>query len=162
MGSRREQAVKAEADRLAKDLFDAAQAKQAEADGLASRQNFAAATPAYQDAAERYMEAAGRAQMAHEAKTQADTAKARMLAEKQRAYQAAPEFSVAAAEEKQANASYERLAYKEAAEKFRSAEMLFARAVAKPAPGPPPRGEPPAPTPAPSPPPRPRPTPSPF
>ena len=115
-----------------------------DADGLAGRQNFAAATPAYQDAAERYMEAAGRAQMVNEAKTQADSARARMLAEKQRAYQGAPEFSVAAAEERQANASYERLAFRDAAEKFRAAEMHYASAT-KPGPAPTPKQDPPAP-----------------
>jgi hypothetical protein len=134
MEARRDQAVKAEADRLAKTLFDAGQTKQAEATTLASRQSFAAATKAYQDAAERYREAADRARIMREARAQADSAKTRMLSEKQRAFQNAPEFSSAEAEEKQANASYDRLAYKEAADKFSLAETLYAKAKAVPTP----------------------------
>ena len=53
----RQQALAAEANRLAREVFDQAQARQVEADGLASRQDLAAATRAYQDAAERYGEA---------------------------------------------------------------------------------------------------------
>jgi len=61
--TRREEAIAAEADRLAKDIFAAAQAKHVEADGLAARQSFAAAARAYEEATERYAEAsaAGRA-----------------------------------------------------------------------------------------------------
>jgi hypothetical protein len=78
-----------------------------------------------------------------------------MLAEKQRANQSAPEFLAAVFEERQANSLYDRLAYKDAAEKFRTAETLFAKAAGR---EPSPRTPPP---PAPSP-PRPRPMPSPF
>jgi hypothetical protein len=146
MEARRDQAVKAEADRLAKNLFDAGQTKQAEATTLASRQSFVAATKAYQDAAERYREAADRARIMREARAQADSAKTRMLSEKQRAFQSAPEFSSAEAEERQANASYDRLAYKEAADRFSSAETLYAKAKAVPTP-PVPTPESPAPKP---------------
>jgi hypothetical protein len=125
--NRRDQAVKAEANRLAKDLFDVAQAKQAEAEGLAGRQNFAAASQAYQDATDRYLEAILRTQVVREARAHADSAKARMLAEKQRARQDSPDFKAALAEEKQATSLYEQLAYKEAAERFRAAELLFAK-----------------------------------
>jgi len=61
--TRHEEAIAAEADRLAKDIFTAAQAKHVEADGLAARQSFAAAARAYDEATERYAEAtaAGRA-----------------------------------------------------------------------------------------------------
>jgi serine/threonine protein kinase len=127
MEARRDQAVKAEADRLAKNLFDAGQTKQAEATTLASRQSFAAATKAYQDATERYREAADRARIMSEARAQADSAKVRMLVEKQRADQTGPEFSAAEAEERQANASYENFAYKEAADRFAIAETLYAK-----------------------------------
>ncbi|MGH9365717.1 MAG: hypothetical protein ACRD1B_10715, partial [Thermoanaerobaculia bacterium] len=127
--ARREQAVKAEADHLAKDLFNAAHAKQAEADGLAGRQNFAAANLAYQDAAERYMEAALRAQVVREARAQADSAKTRMLIEKLKAGSDSPEFKAGLVEERQGIALYEQLAYKEAAERFRTAETLFTRAA---------------------------------
>jgi predicted Ser/Thr protein kinase len=56
--TRREEAIAAEADRLAKDLFAVAQTKHVEADGLAARQSFAAAARAYDEATERYAEAA--------------------------------------------------------------------------------------------------------
>jgi predicted Ser/Thr protein kinase len=150
---RRTQASAVEASRFAKDLFDAGEAKLTAGDGQARSQDFTAAKSAYQDAADRYMEAEHRAKSVHDAKTQADSAKARMLAEKERANQSAPEFLAAVFEERQANSLYDRLAYKDAAEKFRAAETLFAKASSRPAPPPPP---------APSQPGRPRPMPSPF
>ncbi|HYS16488.1 MAG TPA: protein kinase [Candidatus Binatia bacterium] len=61
VAARRQQALAAEADQLARDLFDQAQAKQVEGDGLASRKDLAAAARAYRDAAESYGEAAARA-----------------------------------------------------------------------------------------------------
>ena len=56
--ARRDEALAAEGDRLAKELFAAAQAKHVEADGLAARQNFAAAARTYEEAAEQYAQAA--------------------------------------------------------------------------------------------------------
>ena len=85
-----------------------------------------------------------------EARTQADGAKKRMLAEKERANQGAAEFKEAEAEERRGNSSYEKLAFRDAAEKFRAAEMLFVRAV-KPTVSAPQASPPPAP---PSPPPQ--------
>ena len=148
MLTRLDQAVKEEADRLAKGGFDAAQAMQAEAEALASRQSFTAAIQAYKDAAEGYRDAAERAQVVREARTRADSARARMLAEKQRALQAAPQFASAQAEERLAIDLYGRLAYKEAADRFRFAETLYASAadakrpqrLLQPRPAPPPPG----------------------
>jgi len=68
VAARRQQALAAEADQLARDLFDQAQARQVEGDGLASRKDLAAAARAYQDAAERYGEAAARARAARPAR----------------------------------------------------------------------------------------------
>ena len=69
------QAATAEAPReeenerqLARDLFDQAQIRQVEGDGLASRKELAAAARAYQDAAERYGEATARARAARPAR----------------------------------------------------------------------------------------------
>ena len=62
--ARRQQALAATADHLAKDVFDQAQARQVEADALESRQELAAAAQAYRDAAERYGEATLRARAA--------------------------------------------------------------------------------------------------
>jgi eukaryotic-like serine/threonine-protein kinase len=59
--TRRQEALVAEADKVARDVFDQAQAKQVEGDNLVSRKNLAAATRAYQEAADRYGEAVVRA-----------------------------------------------------------------------------------------------------
>jgi predicted Ser/Thr protein kinase len=135
----REQALKTEADSLAKDLFEAAHAKEAEGERLASAQNLTAARQTYQDAADRYEQAARRARPLREARTQADQARTRMLAEKQRARSDASDFGAAVAQEKQGDAMYQRLAFKEAADSFRSAADLFAKAAAltRPEPKPP-------------------------
>jgi hypothetical protein len=142
--------VKADAERFAKDLFQAGEAKLAEADGQVKGQSFTAANRTYHDAAERYMEASMRAHGVREAKAVADAAKTRMLLEKERANDGAQEFSAAVAEEKQGNTLYDKLAYKDAAERFRSAEVLFSKV--------PPKGEPPRSRPSQ----RPRSTPAPF
>ena len=139
--TRRDEAVKTEANRLAKDVFDAAQAKQAEAEGLVGRQNYSAASFAYQDAAERYMEATRRAERVREAKAQAESARTSMLARKEQADATSSDFANGLAEERQGNTLYERLAYREAIESFKSAEVSFAKAGVKspPAPLPPPK-----------------------
>src|SRR4030095_13339606 len=59
--TRRQEALAAEADKVARDVFDQAQAKQVEGDNLVSRKNLAAATRAHQEAADRYGEAVVRA-----------------------------------------------------------------------------------------------------
>jgi len=123
----REEAVRIEANRLAKDVFDAAQAKQAEAEGLLSRRNYAAASLAFQDVTGRYMEATRRTQGRRGDKSQAESARTRMLAEKQQANPAASDFASGLAEERQGNGLYDRLAYREATERFKSAEAFFDR-----------------------------------
>jgi hypothetical protein len=62
--ARREQALAADAENLARDAFDRAQARQVEGDGLARRQDLTGAAQAYRDAAERYGEAIARARAA--------------------------------------------------------------------------------------------------
>jgi len=66
--AQRQQALAAQADDLAKDLFDLAQARHGEADGLSKRQDLDAAARAYQDAAERYREATLQARASRAAK----------------------------------------------------------------------------------------------
>jgi len=66
--ARRQQALSVQADQLARDLFDQAQARQVEGDGLASRKDLAGAARAYQEAADRYGEAATRARAARPAR----------------------------------------------------------------------------------------------
>ena len=138
----RDQAVKAGADVLAKEVFTAAAAKEGEGERLMAGQNLVAATQAYRSAAEGYTEATRRAKPLQEAKAGADQARARMTAEKQRARQEASEFSAGVAQERQGTQSYERLAFKEASESFAAATALFAKAAARPPERPPQRPAP--------------------
>jgi tetratricopeptide (TPR) repeat protein len=68
VAARRQQALAAGADNLARDLFDRAQARQVEGDELASRKDLAGAARAYREAAERYGEAMSRARAARPAR----------------------------------------------------------------------------------------------
>ncbi len=68
VAAQRRQALAAEADQLARDSFDQAQARQVEGDGLASRKELAAAARAYRDAAEGYAAAERRARAARSVK----------------------------------------------------------------------------------------------
>jgi len=61
VAARRQEALTAEADKVAREVFDQAQAKQVEGDRLVSRNNLVAATRAYNEAADRYAEATVRA-----------------------------------------------------------------------------------------------------
>ena len=130
--ARRDDAVKVEADRLAKDMFEAGNSKVTEGDGLAAQQSFGPAAQAYQDAESRYAEAGRRSRVVAEARGAADQARVRMAAEKQRARQDAPEFVAAAALERQASQHYQRAAFKEASDSFAAATELFAKAAARP------------------------------
>jgi eukaryotic-like serine/threonine-protein kinase len=64
VAARRQEALATEADQLARDVFDQAQVRQLEGDGLASRQDLVGATRAYREAAERYGEAVIKARAA--------------------------------------------------------------------------------------------------
>jgi serine/threonine-protein kinase len=68
VAAQRRQALAAEADQLARDAFDQAQARQVEGDGLAGRKELAAAARAYRDAAEGYAAAERRARAARSVK----------------------------------------------------------------------------------------------
>jgi serine/threonine-protein kinase len=61
VAARRQEALTAEADKVAREIFDQAQAKQVEGDRLAGRNSLVAATRAYKEAADRYAEATVRA-----------------------------------------------------------------------------------------------------
>jgi tetratricopeptide (TPR) repeat protein len=135
----RDQAVKAGAEMLAKDLFASATARESEGDRLAGAQDIVAARQAYQDAAERYLEAGRRAKILQDAKVGADQARARMAAEKERAQPDAAEWNAATAQERQGTQQYQRLAFREAGESFANATALFAKAAARPPERPPER-----------------------
>ena len=68
VAARRQQALAAGADNLARDVFDRAQARQVEGDDMATRKDLAGAARAYREAAERYGEAMSRARAARPAR----------------------------------------------------------------------------------------------
>ena len=137
---RREQALKAGAEALAKEAFDAAVSRHTEADRLARGASVTAAIPAYEDAASRYVEAEHRAAAAGGLKAQAEAARDRMQGEKRRARGEGPEFAQALVHERQGTEAYQRLAFAGAVEQFARAADLFAKAAA-PAPSLDPRDE---------------------
>ena len=137
---RREQALKAGAEALAKEAFDAAVSRHTEADRLARGASVTAAIPAYKDAASRYVEAERRAAAAGGLKAQAEAARDRMQGEKRRARGEGPEFAQALVHERQGTEAYQRLAFAGAVEQFARAADLFAKAAA-PAPSLDPRDE---------------------
>jgi len=131
MSTARDEAVRVEADRFAKNLFDAAEAKQADAVGLFRRQKFTPAANAFQEAAGRYEEAAGQARTVRDAKARADRERTHMAAEKRAVTslgRATEAYRTAMADEAQAVSLYEQFAYKEAADKFKTAAESFERA----------------------------------
>jgi hypothetical protein len=125
----RQQALAVGADRLAREAFEGARAREGEAAALESQQNLAGAARAFQDASQRYAEALRRAQVARGAKAEADHARARMLAQKEGARPEAAEYRSAVTEEVQGEQAYERLAFKEAAGHYQAAHRLFSRAT---------------------------------
>jgi hypothetical protein len=132
----RDRAVKAEAPALAPESLAKAEASQAEGERLSTARDLAGATQAYQAAAERYGEAEKQAQTRREQRTEADAARAKMAAEKQRAAPDAADFARALELERQGSAMYSQLSFAEATKSFRSAGELFAKALPPPAPAP--------------------------
>jgi hypothetical protein len=105
------------------------EAKEQEAQWLAARKQAEQRQKAQRLAAvERERQSQAELIAISEAKKQADGAKVQMLTEKQRVSTFAPGYAEAQNEERQANALYERSSFNEAAEKYRSAAMLYARA----------------------------------
>jgi hypothetical protein len=141
VGAARERAAKADAPTLAADLLSKADASRSEGERLWAARDAAGSTKAYQTAAERYTEAEKQAQLKREQRTEADAARAKMAAEKQRAAQNAPDFGRALELERQGGTMYAQLAFTDATTSFRAAGELFARAVpvatTTPAPAPP-------------------------
>jgi hypothetical protein len=142
----RDRAIKAEAVALSSAALPRAEAAQAEGERLLAAGNLAAATQAYQEAAGRYGEAEQQAQVKREQRTEADTARAGMVAAKQRASTNAVEFPRAVDLERQGNSAYTQLAFADATTSFRAAGELFAKALPPPV-APPPVAPPAPPTP---------------
>jgi hypothetical protein len=147
----RDRAVNAEAPALAPESLAKAEASQVEGERLSTARDPAGATQAYQAAVERYGEAEKQAQTRRQQRTEADAARVKMAAEKQRAAPDATDFARAAELERQGSALYARLSFAEATTSFRAAGDLFAKALPPPAPAPsaPVAVAPPPPTPAP-------------
>jgi len=122
----REQAVKAEANRLAVTLFYAAEAKQHDAERLATAGQLRAAAATMRDAAARYEEAGRAAKAVGVERAKADQARAAMLAAKERAAPDIPEYKKALAHERDGDDRYGELAFQEAARHFGTAAQLFA------------------------------------
>ena len=139
----RDRANKADAVALARAVLSRAEAAQAEGERLSAAGNLAAATQAYQEAAERYGEAERQAQVKREQRTEADAVRAGMVAAKQRASSDAADFPRAVDLERKGNAAYAQLSFADATTSFRAAGELFATAL--PAPVAPPPPAPPAP-----------------
>jgi len=130
----RDRASKADAAALAVAVMSRAQAAQAEGERLSSAGDVKAATQAYQQAADQYGEAERLAQVKREQRTAADTARAQMVAAKQKAWTDAPDFARAVETEKQGGAMYAQTSFTEATASFRTATELFAKAVPPPDP----------------------------
>ena len=93
MVAARDRATRADATALAGDVMSRAQAAQAEGERFSTAGDLTAATQAYQQAAARYGEAEQLALVKREQRTAADSARAQMVAAKQRASTSAPEFA---------------------------------------------------------------------
>jgi Protein kinase domain len=147
VGTARDRATKADAPTLAADLLSKGDASRSEGVRLWAARDAAGSTKAYQTAAERYTEAEKQAQLKREQRTEADAARTKMAAEKQRAAQDAPDFGRALELEQKGGTMYAQLAFTDATASFRAAGELFAKAVATTAPAPaPPAVATPAPT----------------
>jgi len=132
VAARRGEAAKAEAEVLARELFDAANAQEKEGDRLVASLSLPEARRAYQDASSRYEAATARAREIAPARSDADRTRARMQGEKQGARPESPDFAAALEQEKNGNALYARASFPEAAERFRAAAYLFAKAKLPP------------------------------
>ena len=125
----RDRATKADAPTLAADLVSKADASRTEGERLWAARDAAGSTKAYQTAAERYGEAEKQAQLKREQRIEADAARTKMAAEKQRAAQDAPDFGRGLELERQGGTMYAQLAFTDATTSFRAAGELFAKAV---------------------------------
>ena len=134
MAAARDRATRADATALAGDLMSRAQAAQAEGERFSTAGNLTAATQAYQQAAERYGEAEQLALVKREQRSAADSARAQMVAAKQRASSSAPDFARALDTERQGGAMYTQASFPEATASFRAATELFAKALPPPEP----------------------------
>jgi serine/threonine protein kinase len=140
MNASRDAALRGEADKLARDLFAEAKTREGQAETLAKKEAHLEASAAFREAEQAYDGAARRAGVLRPERAEADQAKLRMQAEKQKAKPDAPDYAAAIAQERQGDQTYARLAFKDAAGHYNSAAGLFAKLP----PTPPPVVRPPA------------------
>ncbi|MGH7320290.1 MAG: hypothetical protein ACRELA_11790, partial [Candidatus Rokuibacteriota bacterium] len=137
----REQAEKADAKRWVAPMLAAAEGKEKDALAALGRQEYARAQQLFREAQGEYQKAAQEAQRQVAAlekdKSDADQVKERMLAAKRAGRTDLPDFRSGVAEEQRGNAAYQRLAYREAAGHYGTAQGLFAKATS----GPDPKGD---------------------
>jgi len=136
VGAAREAAVKVEANRLARTLFDAAAGKDRAGEQQAKDGRLSAAVGTMREAAAGYEEAERVARVTGVERTKADEARALMLAAKEQASRGTMEFKEALTQESEGDSRYAEFAFREAAERFGAAARLFAT-VPPPAPAPP-------------------------
>ncbi len=126
---RRGEAVKVDAETLAKDTFESARKKEAEADDLAKREDFPAAAQGYRDAAKSYAAARdGALEAFTKARADADRARDDMQREKARARSGSPDYDKGVEQERKGNDSYEHRNFRTATGQFKSAGELYAKA----------------------------------
>ena len=129
MAATRERASKADATTFAADVMSRAQAAQSDGERLAAAGDLKAATPAYQEASDRYAEAERIALGKREQRTAADSARTQMATAKQRASTEAADYARGVESERQGSTQYAQNSFAEAAASFRAAADLYAKAV---------------------------------
>src|SRR5262249_45081557 len=112
--ARRDQAMKAEAATLARDIFEAAREKELEGDRLVTGGDHQAALRSYQDGAAQYEDAGGRAGVIAAARAEARNERGRMEEQKGRASRTSPQFADAQRLEQEGIAMSDGLRFREA------------------------------------------------
>src|SRR5262245_6763481 len=132
LSAARQEAVKVEADKLAQELFSAADIKAREGQQQARDGRLAAAVPTMRAATALYEDAGRTARGMGVERTKADQARDLMLAAKRRAVTDAPSFNEGLALESEGNQKYNDRAFRDAAEHFGAATQRFAVVVVTP------------------------------
>jgi hypothetical protein len=130
----RKEATEALAGELAREALEEAAKKEREAEGLAGRQQLAAAGQAYQQTSRLLAAATAHARTQAPLRTQASRARDQMRADKQRAsrYADSSDYKAGAAREAEADQAYGRQQFAQARDAFGAAASLYAKAAARP------------------------------
>jgi len=137
---RRGEAVKADAEGLAKDVFESGRRKEAEADELARREDLPAAAQGYREAAKGYAAARDGAQdVLARTRVDADRARDEMQREKVGTRSGSSEYDKAVEQERKGNDAYDHRDFRGAAGQFKGARELYAKVKTPPSTPPPPK-----------------------